>query len=285
MKVLVFTGKNNNVIETAKKISDNITVASFEQCENCGEFVPEKAIRTFNGGVSFIKNTEAKVSPDAIFFSDETLIRESAAYFAGSRRLGLISHSNNVYAKGGKIIGVVPGWENLSAEVFSVTKPVLLLVNANGRVPYTARFTETVEISTDEKLKFEKSSAFRKNPLESARVVIAVGRGVKKSLFPAIERIAKKIGAEIGCTRPVADSGLMPLNKVIGDSGVCINPKVYIALGVSGAIQHTSCINAEYIIAVNPDRNAPIFSISTLPVLGKAEDILPQLEKWIKNIL
>ncbi len=283
MRVLVFTRKNNNVIETARKISDDVIVASFEQCEKCANFIPDKEIRSFEEGFSFIKGVEEKVSPEVIFFSDETIIRESASFFAGSRQLGLISHSNDVYIKNRKIIGVVPGWENLSAEVYSITKPVLLLVNTNGSIPYVQNSVDIIKIEKG-MLQFEKSAVSEKNPLETAKVVIGIGRGVKKTLFPVIEKIAKKMGAEIGCTRPVADSGLMPLSRVIGDSGICINPKVYIALGISGAIQHTSCVNADYIISVNIDRNAPIFSISTLPVLAKVEEILPQLEKWIKNI-
>ncbi len=284
MKTLVFYKQNNNVIEIARKISEEVKTASFNPCSDCAEFVPEMEIRSFENGVHFIEYVEERISPDLMLFSDETIIRESAAFFAGKRKLGLISHSNNVYIKNGKIIGVVPGWENLSAEVYSLTKPVLLLLNSNTRIPFSAENTETVKIGPS-RLKFKKDTAFDKNPLETAKVVIGIGRGVKKSLIPQIEKIAEKINAEIGCTRPVADSGILPLNKVIGDSGVDIHPKVYIALGISGAIQHTSGVNAQYVVAVNSDKNAPIFAISTLPILGKVEEIIPELEKWIKNIL
>ncbi len=283
MRILVFTGEYNDAIRTAKEISNDIITASFKQCTDCAEFVPDKKITSFENGVSFIESVEEKTSPDAIFFSDETIIRESASFFAGKRRLGLISHSNKVFIKDGKIIGVVPGWENLSAEVFSLTKPVLLLLNTKEKTTLNKKSPEIIKVDSS-LLKFEGSAEFKKNPLENANVVIGIGRGVRKNLIPKIEKLAEKIGAEIGCTRPVADSGLMPLNKVIGDSGVQINPKVYIALGISGAIQHMSGVNANYIISINSDANAPIFSVSALPILGKAEKVLPQLEEWIKNI-
>ncbi len=285
MKILVFIGKQTGTISVAKNLSGEVSIASFEKFSTFASYLPGKKIKNPKSGADFVEKVVSSEKPDAVFFSDETIVRESAALFAGKNHLGLISHSNEVYIKQGKLIGGVPGWENLSAEVYSLTKPSLLVIHSNEDIESNS--AKPAKIIEPESFvpEFVKVEEAEKNPLENARVIIGIGRGVSKNLFPIVEKIAKKIGAEIGCTRPVADSGLLPLSKVIGDSGIKIHPEIYIALGISGAIQHISGVNAKYIIAVNTDKNAPIFASSALPVLGKVENVLPELEKWIKSSL
>ena len=284
MRILVFFNKNNGLIESAKSISNDIVTASFSKCKDCANYIPSLDIDTSIEGYEFIRSVSKEVNVDFIMFTDETLIKESAAYFAGKEQLGLISHSTRIYIKYDEIIGLVPGWENLEAEVYATSRPALMILKSSENVEYrTASKPKTIEIHRANNISLTKRTEKKTNPLQNARIVIGIGRGVKKSQIPKIETLAKELNAEIGCTRPVADMGLLPLNKVIGDSGISVNPEIYIALGISGAIQHLSGINAKYIIAINSDPSAPIFTKCTLPLNAKVEDALPEIEQWIKN--
>jgi electron transfer flavoprotein alpha subunit len=285
MKVLVFFLSHNGVVKNIEKISNNILTASFNSCSNCANFYPSFDIKNAVEGYEFVDKVVNIVHPDFVVFSDETLVRETASYYAGKKELGLISHSTRIYIKEGKLIGTVPGWENLEAEVYSLSTPPLMILKSNEQVSLKNDETaQKVEISHANSIIFVSREAKIENPLKNARVVFGIGRGVKKTLLPRIKTLAQRLGAEIGCTRPVADMGILPLNSVIGDSGISINPEIYVAFGISGALQHLSGVNAKYIIAINSDPNAPIFAKSMLPINMKVEDALPEIEKWIKNI-
>ena len=285
MKILAFFNKNNGVIESAKSVSNDIVTASFSKCKDCADFIPSLDIQTPIEGYEFINSVSKEVDADLILFADETLIRESAAYFAGRKQLGLISHSTRIYIKDDKIIGLVPGWENLEAEVYATSRPALMILKSNESIEYRSESEpKMIEVHRPDAMHLIERSEKETNPLQSARIVIGIGRGVKRLQIPKVEHLAKELNAEIGCTRPVADMGLLPLNRVIGDSGISVNPEIYIALGISGAIQHLSGVNAKYVIAINSDPSAPIFAKCTLPINAKVEDALPEIEQWIKNI-
>ena len=110
----------------------------------------------------------------------------------------------------------------------------------------------------------------------SAEIVIAGGRGVlEDGNFELMEKFAQKLGAAIGGTRPLADSGLIPFDHQIGQTGFTIRPRVCISLGASGAIQHTEGIkDTKLMIAVNIDENAPIFNIADYGLVGDIHEVL-----------
>lgn len=122
--------------------------------------------------------------------------------------------------------------------------------------------------------------------ITKATAIVAVGRGIKEQKNMAlVEQFAKRIGAEIGCSRPVIDAGWMGKDRQIGSSGKTVKPKLYIGLGISGAFQHTAGIKAaETIVAVNKDPNAPIFSIAHFGIVGDIMKVLPALEAKIVEL-
>ncbi len=122
--------------------------------------------------------------------------------------------------------------------------------------------------------------------LSQAKVIVGVGRGIKKAENLALIReLAEVLGAEIGASRPVVDNEWLDRERQIGSSGQSVSPRLYIACGISGAIQHiVGMRGADYVVAINTDPNAPIFSVSNCGVVGDLFEIVPALIKQLRAI-
>lgn len=121
--------------------------------------------------------------------------------------------------------------------------------------------------------------------LTQAEVIVAVGRGIKEQKNIEIAKnLADALGGDLAASRPICDSGWLPMDRQIGSSGQTIAPKLYFALGISGAIQHiVGMKGSRAIIAVNKDSEAPIFEIADYAVVGNLFDIVPPLIEEVKK--
>jgi electron transfer flavoprotein alpha subunit len=121
--------------------------------------------------------------------------------------------------------------------------------------------------------------------LTQAEIIVAVGRGIKEQKnIELAKQLAEALGGEIAASRPICDSGWLPMDRQIGSSGQTVAPKLYLALGISGAIQHiVGMKGARTIIAVNKDSEAPIFEIADYAVVGNLFDIVPPLIEEVKK--
>ena len=121
--------------------------------------------------------------------------------------------------------------------------------------------------------------------LTQAPLIVAVGRGIKApENIPQAEAVAKAMGAEIAASRPICDEGWLPMERQIGSSGQTVAPKLYLALGISGAIQHVVGMKgARTIVAINKDQNAPIFEIADYGVVGDIFEIMPALTEELQK--
>ena len=138
-----------------------------------------------------------------------------------------------------------------------------------------------ISITTEDKFKEQESSV----DLSQANSIVAVGRGIgKEEHLQIIKDLADTIGAEIASSRPVVDSGWLAPYHQVGSSGQSVAPKLYFALGISGAIQHVVGMkSSKNIIVINKDKNAPIFEIADYGVVGDLFDIIPNLITSIKE--
>ena len=122
--------------------------------------------------------------------------------------------------------------------------------------------------------------------LEDAEVIVAGGRGMgTKEDFALVEELAKVLGGEVGASRPAIEDGWVAKNHQVGQSGKIVAPKLYIAAGISGATQHISGITgSDYIVAINKDEDAPIFSVADVGIVGDAKKVLPIMIEEMKKI-
>ena len=150
---------------------------------------------------------------------------------------------------------------------------------------------EKFEVTLDPSLIKSKAEnpfqeAYSEVDLESADFIVSVGRGIEKEENKSIAfDLAKVLGAEVSASRPVVDAGWLPSSRQVGSSGSTISPKLYFSLGVSGAIQHVVGMKgSKNILAINKDRDAPIFEISDYAVVGDVLEIIPKLVNKLKEL-
>lgn len=122
--------------------------------------------------------------------------------------------------------------------------------------------------------------------LTRADVIIAVGRGIKgQENLQMVEQLAAALGGEVAASRPICDAGWLPIDRQIGSSGQTVAPKLYVALGISGAIQHlVGMKNASTIVAVNKDSEAPIFDIADYGIVGDIFEVIPALTEAVNKL-
>ena len=156
---------------------------------------------------------------------------------------------------------------NLSAEVVKVDCPLTEEIAYRKFVSYVEAAMGDVDIT-------------------QADILIGVGRGIKeKENFALVEELADSVGGVLACSRPVVDAGWLPKDRQVGSSGKTVKPKLYIALGISGAFQHVSGMKgAETVVAVNKDANAPIFGVADYGIVGDLFKVVPALSEKIKEL-
>jgi len=121
--------------------------------------------------------------------------------------------------------------------------------------------------------------------LTQAEIIVSVGRGIKEQKnIELAKQLAEALGGEIAASRPICDSGWLPMDRQIGSSGQTVAPKLYLALGISGAIQHiVGMKGARSVVAINKDHEAPIFEIADVAVVGNLFDVVPALIEEVKK--
>ena len=140
-------------------------------------------------------------------------------------------------------------------------------------------------LAPDREILGVESAAKDEVDLSKAEIIVAAGRGVGGAdKMGVIEALAQALGGEIGASRPVIDNGWLPRDRQIGSSGQTVAPKLYVAAGISGAIQHlVGMKGSSVIVAINKDPNAPIFSVARYGIVGDLHEVLPALTAAVKE--
>ncbi|HEX9362484.1 MAG TPA: electron transfer flavoprotein subunit alpha/FixB family protein [Candidatus Dormibacteraeota bacterium] len=234
-----------------------------------------------------------KEKPDVILFGFTSDSREVAGRLAARLGSGLISNASDVVARDGGFVAKVPYFGGAKiASMKANGKPTIVLIR-----PKSFEVSEKPGAGEIQQLDLTISDGSRrahvtdrvveaseKVKLEDARVVISGGRGMGgPQNFPLLEDLASALGGAVGASRAVVDAGWVPYSMQVGQTGKSVRPGVYIAVGISGAMQHTVGMKtSKVIIAINKDAEAPIMKMADLGVVGDALKIVPALTAAVK---
>ena len=236
-----------------------------------------------------------KHRPAVMLFASSYAGRDLAAALSARLDSGAITDVGDFVLKNGAVEATIPAlgasYQNTSTLVSRGTK--LLLVRPKSFEPKTHEqplSIEEVPAASDEALRKvhmkERVIVKREGPqLEGAKTIISGGRGLKgEENFAMLKELADLLGGAVGATRAAVDAGWVPYAMQIGQTGKTVKPDLYIACGISGAVQHLSGMKtSKTIIAINKDPEAPILQISDLGVVGDVFKVVPQLIEEIKK--
>jgi electron transfer flavoprotein alpha subunit len=237
--------------------------------------------------------------PDLVLFPHTYQVRDFAPKLAAMLGKGMIGDCVGYRHESGKLVFVrqmfqgktvadvtfqsgAPWFASFQAGAF---RSDLVTAHPSGKAPVNA---VTVELKA-EQIRTKPLDLFKEAKsavdLTQAPLIVAIGRGIKApENIPQAEALAKALGGEIAASRPICDEGWLPMERQIGSSGQTVAPKLYLALGISGAIQHVVGMKgARTIVAINKDQNAPIFEIADYGVVGDIFEIMPALTEALEK--
>lgn len=239
-----------------------------------------------------------QTKPDVILTGHTAIGRDISPRLAARLGLGLISDCTKIEVDGDEIGFTRPIYAGKafarkkvrSGTIFATLRPN----NFTSLDPDTSRKASVQEISIDLDqsllrtiIKNVVKKATTGIDLSEARVVIAGGRGVKSAEgFAPLQELADVLGAAVGASRGACDAGYCDYALQIGQTGKVVTPDLYIACGISGAIQHVAGMsNSKVIVAINKDPEAPIFQIADYGIVGDLFEVVPLLTQELKNVL
>jgi electron transfer flavoprotein alpha subunit len=230
---------------------------------------------------------------DTVLFGASVLTADIASALAARLDAGLNLDLTDLEQKDGKLVGKRPALQDsVLLDVGWKSEPRLALIRSgtfepaeSGGSAEVKKVPVEIEDWSKQAVMVEQAHEESEGPsIEDADVIVAGGRGLgKPENFSLVEDLAKALGGAVAATRAVVDAGWYPYASQVGQTGRTVAPKLYIACGISGAIQHkVGMQSSATIVAINKDPNAPIFEYSDLGVVGDVHEIVPKLTELVK---
>lgn len=307
MSTLVYINSRNGLAKNAleavtygKKLGSDVTVITTGSADDAtlaklGEYGASKVLvdKSVTGDDSqqltrVIASAVEAAGATTIVFSHDLTAKAVAPRLSVRLKAGLVSGAIAVPEGDTVKVNVFSGKAFGNVKVTSAVKIISLLPNsiqpeASGSACAVESFNGN---AGDVKIKLLDTKVPEGEiPLPEAELVVSAGRGLKgPENWGMIEDLAKVLGAATACSRPVADIGWRPHHEHVGQTGVAIRPNLYIAAGISGAIQHLAGVNgSKVIVVINTDAEAPFFKAADYGVLGDAFEVIPRLTEAIKK--
>jgi electron transfer flavoprotein alpha subunit len=254
---------------------------------------------TADGYCSALVQVVESAKPDLVLFPHTYQVRDFAPKLAAMLGKGMVGDCTGVRKEADRLvfvrqmfqgktaadvsfIGAAPWFASFQSGAFRAD---LLEAYPGGKAPVNAAKVElkAADIRTKPLELFKEAKA--SVDLTQAPLIVAIGRGIKApENIAQAEAVAKALGGEIAASRPICDEGWLPMERQIGSSGQTVAPKLYLALGISGAIQHVVGMKgARTIVAVNKDQNAPIFEIADYGIVADIFEVMPALTEELQK--
>ncbi len=253
-----------------------------------GEYTPD-------GYTAALQQLIKAAQPKTVVFPHTYQVRDFAPKLATRFGTTLISDVVDIKTEGGPATfvrqlfqgklnadvraGRDPQFVSIQAGAFRAAEPA----GANNTIEKFAVQLESSQIRSKPEAPFREAQ--RSVDLGAADIIVSVGRGIKeKENLSVVEALASALGAELAASRPICDNGWLPMERQVGSSGQTVSPKVYFAVGISGAIQHlVGMKGSKTVVAINKDENAPIFETADYGVVGDLFEIVPALVEEIRK--
>ncbi len=260
---------------------------------------PLLADYTADGYAHVLREVVEREKPRLVVFSHTYQVRDFAPKLATALRQALVSDCLSYRSEGGRLVFVRQVFQGkFVADVeFAGEPPHFVTFQAaafredsvrRGAAP--AKVTSLTTTLSAERIRTKPGERFREAKqavdLTQSEIIVAVGRGIKApENLDIAKKLAEALGAELGASRPICDSGWLPMDRQVGSSGQTVAPKLYVALGISGAIQHmVGMKGSKTVVAINKDKEAPIFEVATYGIVGDLFEIVPALTEEVKKL-
>ena len=249
-------------------------------------------------GEGYAAAVEAAVratSPKAVLFAGSAMGKDLAPRVAARLGVGLASDCTHVDVDGGALTATRPIYAGKAVQKVRFPKAPALLalrpkifaaVSKNGARAAVEPLALELADAAREKVLRVAAAAGGKVDLTESEIIVSGGRGLKgPENFNLIEELAKSLGATVGASRAVVDAGWRPHHDQVGQTGKTVSPKLYVAVGISGAIQHLAGMSSSRcIVAINKDPEAPIFKVADYGVVGDLFEIVPALTAEVEKL-
>jgi electron transfer flavoprotein alpha subunit len=274
--------------EMAAKKLDEVLLLEHDLLEN---YTPD-------GFTAALKQVIAQAKPELVLLPHTYQVRDFAPKLAASLGKGMIGDCIGYRHESGKLVfvrqmfqgktaadvtfqGQPPWFASFQAGAFRAD----LAAAGDGKAPVKPVSVELKAEQIRTKLLELFREAKQAVDLTQAPIIVSIGRGIKApENIPMAEKLAKLLGGEIAASRPICDEGWLPMERQIGSSGQTVAPKLYLALGISGAIQHVVGMKgSRCIVAINKDQNAPIFEVADYAIVGDIFEIMPALTEELEK--
>jgi len=272
----------SNLEEVAKYGAGNITHFKNESLENYSSSAYSKIVTEF----------AKEISADYLVITNTAFGKDLAPRISVMLDAGCLIDCVKLEVNSGDILATRPiyaGKALMDAKLkstikfFTIRPNVFKPVEENVTAEITTKDVDTPDLTT-KVVEFKKAEG--KLDVAEADIIVSGGRGLKvPENFNLIEDLADALGGAVGASRPVIDSGWRPHREQVGQTGKTVSPSLYVACGISGAIQHLAGMSSsKYIVAINKDKDAPIFGVADYGIAGDVFEILPKLTEAINAL-